>query len=160
MHLSTKRRKFTLPFSKKAFDTVWHIGLMVKLHQKKIPLYIWHMLNYWYCNSSALVRWNKSSQPFPIKQGVRQGAILSPLLYSVYVDNLLDTLASSGCGVRIESIYCSAPMYADDLALIGDSETDLQTMLHIVSSYASLWRYEFNAQKSSVLVLGESPLSR
>ena len=117
-----------------------HTGLMVKLYQKKIPLYIWHMLNYWCCNSSALVRWNnKSSRPFPIKQRVRQGAILSPLLYSVYVDNLLDTLASSGCGVRIESIYCGAPMYADDLALIADSETDLHTMLHIVSSYASLW---------------------
>ena len=102
----------------------------------------------------------ESSRPFPIKQGVRQGAILFPLLYSVYVDNLLDTLASSGCGVRIESIYCGAPMYADDLASIADSETDLQTMLHMVSSYASLWRYELNAQKSNVLVLGESPLSR
>ena len=158
-----KKKKVYVAFldAKKAFDTVWHTGLMVKLHQKKIPLYIWHMLNYWYCNSSALVRWNnKSSRPFPIKQGVRQGAILSPLLYSVYVDNLLDTLTSSGCGVQIESIYCGAPMYADDLALIADSVADLQSMLHIVSSYASLWRYEFNAQKSSVLVLGESPSSR
>jgi len=101
-----------------------------------------------------------NSRPFSIKQGVRQGAILSPLLYSVYVNNLLDTLATSGYGISIDSIYCGAPMYADDLALIADSEAELQSMLNIVSSYAFLWRYEFNAQKSSVLVIGESPVSR
>ena len=78
----------------------------------------------------------------------------------MYVNNLLDTLATSGYGISIGSIYCGAPMYADDLALIADSEAELQSMLNIVSSYALLWRYEFNAQKSSVLVIGESPVSR
>ena len=40
---------------KKAFDTVWHCGLMVKLHQKKVPLYLWHNLNKWYCNFTSSV---------------------------------------------------------------------------------------------------------
>ena len=99
-------------------------------------------------------------QQFQAKQDVRQGAILSPLLFSVYVDNLLDKLASSGYGVSLDSMYCGVPMYADDLALIADSEVGLQSMLNIVSSCALVWHYEFNAQKSSVLVIGESPLSR
>ena len=53
-------------------------------------------------------------------------------------------------------------MYADDLALIAELEADLhvQAMLNTVSLYAFLWRYEFNAQKSSILVIGESPMSR
>ena len=51
-------------------------------------------------------------------------------------------------------------MYADDLALIATSEQELQSMLNIVSSYASMWRYGLNAQNSSILVFGESPVSR
>ena len=134
---------------------------MVKLYWKNIPSYIWHIINNWYSSSMASVQWdNRNSRSFFIKQGVRQRATLSPLLYSVYVDSLLDILTSSGCGVSIDSNYCGAPMYADDLALIADSEADLQAMLNTVSLYAFLWRYEFNAQKSSVLVMGESPMSR
>ena len=51
-------------------------------------------------------------------------------------------------------------MYADDLALIADSPSDLQAMLDIVSSYACKWRYRFNAQKSAIMVFGEAPRSR
>ena len=120
--------------AKMAFDTVWHVGLMVKLHQKNIPSYIWHIINNWYSSSLTSVRWdNRNSRSFFIKQDVRQGAILFPLLYSVYVDSLLDIPTFSGCDVSIDSSYCGAPMYADDLALIADSEADLQTMLNGVS---------------------------
>ena len=52
-------------------------------------------------------------------------------------------------------------MYADDLALISESEADLQHMLDIVPAYAADWRYELNAPlKSAVLVIGESKNSR
>ena len=46
------------------------------------------------------------------------------------------------------------------LAFISDSPEGLQHMLDIVSSYAHSWRYVINAQKSAILVLGESPRSR
>ena len=48
-------------------------------------------------------------------------------------------------------------MYADDLALICESPSDLQSML---ASYASLWRYCINVQKSGIMLLGESSSSR
>ena len=90
------------------------------------------------------------------------GAILSPLLYSIFVNDLLDHRKDSGFGVSIDAygVYCGAPMYADDLTLISASEKELQHMLDIVSLYASCWCYEINAQKSSILVFGESPTSR
>ena len=47
-------------------------------------------------------------------------------------------------------------MFADDLALVSESPTVLQSMLDIVSSYAKKWRYNFNASKSWILVFGES----
>ena len=47
-------------------------------------------------------------------------------------------------------------MYADDLALIANSSTDLQAMLEIVFSYSVQWRYQLNAQKSAIQIFGES----
>ena len=91
--------------------------------------------------------WNSSiSRTFRIRQGVRQDAILSPLLYSLFVDDLLDHLSTSGYGVSVDGVYCGAPMYADDLALRSDAEAGLQHMLDIVSDYAHLWRYRSTHQ--------------
>ena len=145
----------------KAFDTVWHSGLFYKMTEFNIPPYLWLIIHDWYKCSTSSVFWNSSiSRPFPIQQGVRQGSILSPLLYSIYVDNLILTLEASGYGTSINNIYCGAIMYADDLALISDSPQGLQSMLDIVSIYADEWRYKFNASKSAILVFGESPSSR
>ena len=146
---------------RKAFDTVWHKGLFVKLHQKGINHRIWHTLFNWYATSSCSVLLNGSvSSEFPILQGVRQGAILSPLLYSIFVDELLDHLQASSAGVSVNSVNCAAPMFADDLALVAASGERLQTLLDICSSYASKWRYQFNSSKSGVMVFGESSRSR
>ena len=124
----------------KAFDTVWHQGLFVKLQRKDIPSRIWHVLNNWYTSSScSVLLCGKHSRPFPILQGVHQGAIPSPLLYSIFVDKLLNALDHSRLGARIGEVFCSAPMYADDLAQVASSPEELQAMLDIVSHYASQW---------------------
>ena len=57
-------------------------------------------------------------------------------------------------------MYCGAPMYADDLALIAESPDELQAMLNIVSSYALRWRYQLNPEKSTIMVFGESNRTR
>ena len=95
-----------------------------------------------------------------VKQGVRQGAILSPLLYSVYVDELLVLLDESCLGATVGSVHCPSPMYADDLYLIAETPDKLQSLLDIVSEYASAWRYEINSSKSAILIRGESAKSR
>ena len=162
-HLRSKKRKaFTAYLDvKKAFDTVWHDGLFQKLLLFGFPRYIWSILRDWYSCSTSAVLWNSSiSRSFPIRQGVRQGAVLSPLLYSIFVNDLLLHLSSSGHGVSINGIFCGSPMFADDLALVSESDSDLQSMLNIVTHYATTWRYKLNASKSSILVIGESNRSR
>ena len=93
-------------------------------------------------------------------QGVRQGEVLSPFLYCIFVDELLDILTVSGLGVSISGLYCGAPMYADDLVLVASTPKELQAMLDVVERYASRWRYSLNADKSVVMVLGESSRTR
>ena len=128
---------------KKAFDTVWHQGLFVKLHRKGIPTRIWHILNNWCTSAScSVLQCGNHSRSFPTPQGVHQGAILSPLLYCIFVDDLLNTLEHSSLRARIGGVFCGSPMYADDLALVASSPEELQAMLDVVSHYASQWHYQ------------------
>ncbi len=83
-----------------------------------------------------------------------------PLLYSVFVDDLLSQLDDCGLGAMVGSVHCHSPMYADDLSLIADSHDNLQSLLDIVSRYASAWRYQINSSKSAVMVFGEPSRSR
>ena len=90
----------------------------------------------------------------------KTGGTLSPFLYVLFVDELLDILADSGLGVHVSGFYCGAPMYADDLALVASVPADLQAMLSIVHSYARKWRYQLNESKSVVMVFGEASVTR
>ena len=139
-HLCEHGKKAFVAFLdvRKAFDIVWHEGLLVKLHRKGIHGHLWHLIQAWYAQSTAAVQWDShQSSHFPVLQGVHQGAILFPLLYCIFVDVLLDNLHASGCGAKVGEVYCGALMYADDLALIAESPDELQAMLNIVSSYAT-----------------------
>ena len=96
-----------------------------------------------YTSSTSSVIWdNQQSRSFPCRQGVLQGGVLSPFLYCLVVDELLDNLAQSGFGVSIDDVYCGFPMYADNLALVASSPEELQAMLDIVATYADKWQYQ------------------
>jgi hypothetical protein len=147
--------------AKKAFDTVWHTGLFLKLFEYGVTGKLWLILYHWYTGLRAAVSWNGAiSEEYKISQGVRQGAICSPLLYAVYINDLLIALESEGLGLYIEDVYVGCPTYADDMALLSSDPWQLQLMLDKAHSYASLWHYSFGAAKSMILVFGESATSR
>ena len=96
---------------------------------------------------------NRISRSFTVAQGVRQGAVLSPILYAIYTSDLLFDLESSNLGVSIDHIFVGAPTYADDMVLIASSPWALQAMLDIVYNYSSKWRYSINPNKSQIIIL-------
>ena len=67
-----------------------------------------------------------------LKLSAKRGFHGIPSTSATVVDQLLDKLAASGLGAYIDGIFCGAPMYADDLALITSSPDELQGMLSIV----------------------------
>ena len=72
------------------------------------------------------VRWNKSlSDPFYVSNGVRQGGVLSPVLFSVYLDGFLQKLADSGVGCHWGNLFAAAVCYADDIVLLAPSPSSL-----------------------------------
>ena len=63
--------------------------------------------------------------------GVRQGGVLSPLLFAVYVDDLLIKLSKSSLGCYINGLCLNSIMHADDLLLLSISVYDLQKMIDL-----------------------------
>ena len=61
------------------------------------------------------------SESFAIHCGVRQGGILSPYLFAIYVDDLIDQIRRSGHGLRIGSVVIGCVAYADDIAVLSAS---------------------------------------
>ena len=75
----------------KAFDEVNYNRLFLKLSNRKTPVWFIKVLHNWYatCKSVCRVKWGGLlSVPFALQGGVRQGGVLSPLLFSVYVDDI------------------------------------------------------------------------
>ena len=80
----------------------------------------------WYSTQKACVRWGSAlSDSFFITNGVRQGGILSPLLFNVYMDALSSSLSNTPIGCSIGGVMVNHIMYADDLVIISPSAKGL-----------------------------------
>ena len=102
----------------KAFDRVVHSGLFLKLLQRDIPLIFLDLIIYWYSSLSCRVRWDDShSDWFSISAGVRQGGVLSPDFYCLYIDDLALILVRLRIGFHRRDLFLSVLLYADDMAL-------------------------------------------
>ena len=98
----------------KGFDKVKHSVLFLKLMKRGAPAVLINLLCYWYSISYNCVRWeNILSKPYRLLAGIRQGGVLSPVLFSVYVNDLINKFSKFLC--YFTGIPVSAIMYADDL---------------------------------------------
>ena len=110
----------------KAFDRVNHWKLFRKLITRKVPLMIVRMLIFWYSKQEMCIKWGQAtSDYFTISNGVRQGGILSPRLFAVYVDDLSKQLIDTRSGCFIEHQCTNHVMYADDICLLAPSALGL-----------------------------------
>jgi len=104
----------------KAFDKVNHAGLWLKLLKRNVPRCFVSILADWYSKVFMCVKRGSSFSEFGrIAAGVRQGGVLSPVLFAVYVDDIIVNLRSSGFGCCFAGEYIGVLMYADDLLLMS-----------------------------------------
>ena len=94
------------------------------------------------------IRWgNSCSNKFYVTNGVKQGGILSPALFNVYMNNLSVTLNQSGIGGFLGDSLVNHICYADDLCLIALSSSGMQHLLDLCSVYATNHQLSYNATK-------------
>ena len=133
----------------KAFDKIDFWLLIQKLITKDFPVFIIKVLAYWYCHQEMHVRWGSTStSSFHLLSGVKQGGILSPMLFNVYMDQLSIRLNRSGIGGDIGGHLINHLCYADDLCLISLSSAGMQSLLDICNSYAIEHVLTYNSNKS------------
>ena len=105
-----------------------------------------------YTNQSCYVTWsNNRSETFNISNGIKQGSVISPLLFSIYIDNLFLKLRTSGLGCHIVLTYAGAFGYADDIALMAPSIYSLEKIITTCENYAQTHCITFSPSKLKLM---------
>ena len=122
----------------KAFDLVKHDLLFDKLKNRVHPLFL-RLVIYSYIHQSVYVRWDGcKSQSFQVLNGVRQGAVASPIFFNAYIDELFNILRNSGFGCLINNLYYGLIGFADDCALLAPSRLALQRMISVCEEFLNI----------------------
>ena len=142
---------------RKAYDTVWHAGMKYKLRKCGIHGSMYRAICSLYDGCESTVRLGDTlgyTDFFPIETGVRQGCILSPFLYSLFINDLASELSESEFGASIDEDgrnRLAALLYADDIVLLSDSMDHLQQLMNIVYAYSCRWRFQVNPTKCGLM---------
>ena len=105
-----------------------------------------------YTSQSLRVKWgNTVSSEFTVSNGVKQGGVLSPILFAIYTDGLLKRLEEIGVGCHMGSRFTGALAYADDITLLAPCKSALSILVSVCEKYASEFDILFNGSKSKLL---------
>ena len=143
---------------KRAYDGAWRAGIIEAVRARGVDdrtaALLADMLRPGHVRRTVIAN-GARSEPFTADAGVPQGAVLSPALYSAFIDDLLRRLdAAPTGGVHVHGIRICAIAFADDVAVLADSREALQAMLETCTAFALERYFRFNAAKSRAMVLG------
>lgn len=151
-----KRKAITIFFDiEAAFDKVWHAGLVYKMVQLKIPFYIVRFVIEFLSNRHCYVRVNQSlSEKIPITCGVPQGACLSPILFSIFIND------SPKRSKRNDE---QTLLFADDTSFLKlyrkktkNVIEDINKYLGELSAWAYKWRVTLAPHKCNYITFGRN----
>ncbi len=132
----------------KAFNRVNYCKLFRILLDKNIcPLYCRLFLNNMYLNQKLTIRWDSThSQYFNVSTGVKQGGVIFPILFCIYMDGLLNELANSDVRCYMGGVF------ADNLTLLTPNVKALKLLATICKQYANKFIVLFNGKKSLLII--------
>lgn len=139
---------------KAAYDQVDRSLLWHKCLRKRVPANVLAALQALFDHNAAFVAINgHRSSPFQILSGVLQGSLLSPILYSAFIDDLAELINASEAdnGIGLNGRRYRLLLYADDIVLISNDKAALSSMLRICDQHATANRYRFNVAKCEVV---------
>ena len=108
-------------------------------------------------NQSAKIVWdNHSGEYFAVDKGVRQGGILSPFLFKLYIDGILKEITEMNVGCKLGPVRINILAYADDLVLISDTRKHLEEINLRLLEYIEHLNLLMNKDKSKCLIFENS----
>ena len=156
-HRLNKKERLYVAFidMMKCFDTIYRDGLWLKLFQTSIKGRVLRILRNMHQQVKPCVklRYSFFFFFFHCEIGLRQGKVLSPILFSLFVEDLeLFLEKDTNCGLYINDIVCILLLLADDMAVIGRSQQELQQHLNFLHEYCDKWGLKVNRSKTKIVV--------
>ena len=135
----------------KAFDTINYEKMFEILFEKKLCPLVIRILANMYLNYKAKVKWNGSySDMFNMYNGVKQGGVMSPKLFTLYTDILINNIVNCGLGCYMGDLCCSIIMYADDIILLSPTRTAMSHLLNICEKFDRDYSLSFNSSNHNM----------
>ena len=132
----------------KAFDTVSHFGIFLKLMERGVPLCFLRIIMFLYLNLKSRCQWRGTcSDYFDVLTGTKQGGVISPRIFSLYVDDLIARLRKRGIGCHIIELFIACLFYADDLCLIAPTRSAMQESINCCQEYCAECCLSFDIKK-------------
>ena len=142
---------------KKAFDSVWHLGLLYKLKLANVGTKFFTIIKSMYQQTEVCVKvGNFRTEYFKSIIGVRQGDNLSPNLFNLYINDLPNYFDQSCFPVSLNDCSLNCLMNADDVLLLSTSQDGLQKCVSKLEQFAHDWHMNINPQKTKVLVFNKA----
>ena len=138
----------------KAFDYVVRDNLWYKLVSLGLRGNILNIIKSMYTSVKSRVKFaNKLGNEFECSLGVRQGECLSPLLFSLYLNDIEAQFINSGLdGIDIDMFKIFMLLYADDIVIFANNQEQLQNSLDLLLEYCNRWKLTINITKTKVMV--------
>jgi hypothetical protein len=151
-YLSDRKRLYCCFIDfQKAFDSVDRVKLWQEIFHSGVQCKMLKVIRSLYDNVKSCVKYKGIlGEFFSNKVGLMQGETLSPLLFSLYVNDFERHFMSDNCpSVELQVLNLSVLMYADDMVIFADSPEGLQKMLNSVHSYPDEWSLRVNVEKKN-----------
>lgn len=137
----------------KAFDSVWHDGLLHKLLSLKFPIWLVKIIQSYLSDRKSFVDFKGShSDTYEIPAGVPQGSILAPFLFNIFINDIKHPKR------------CDVAIFADDTAIHTDTtwkniktiKSNLEKALEQITEYFNSWKIKINEGKTEFIVFSKS----
>ena len=116
----------------KAFDKMNHYAMYIKLMNRLIPMQVLKVLENWFSLCLSCVKWGSvKSYFYELETGVRQGGVLSPFLFGIFIDDLVKLVNEANVGCKIGTSCAAIFLYADDVILLAPSVHARQLLVNI-----------------------------
>ncbi|KAI5752717.1 hypothetical protein M8J77_019728 [Diaphorina citri] len=137
----------------KAFDNVNHAKMIEILQKTNIPKADLRLIIKLYWGQSGKVKTSMGvSEEFQISKGVRQGCIISPLLFNIYVEHIIkESIGPQELGIKIGNRIINNLRYADDLVLISNSKNNLTELMKKLYDKSKEYSMKINIKKSKLM---------
>ena len=136
----------------KAYDLLDRSAVFTKLIQNGVSSKYINIIKSLYQKMKLSVKNDPQNREFRSNFGLLQGEVLSPMLFSMFVNDLPEYLSNESVGSRVQDILLQLLMFADDMAIFSETKNGLQTGINDLYRYCEKWGITVNISKTKVVV--------